>query len=148
MQWGFLADAFSLRGPAVLETRHISRIQKVHPSPRVSQTSPGIQASVSDVQESNAADDPNGVSPQNGNANNNEVEETKPAPMSKAKWKKKRYLMMEDVTKLIKKGDSHAPKKAEETVARMLKLSEVHQDPDMRPNEHIYNVRPAMSLLA
>jgi len=62
------------------------------------------------------------------------------AKFSKSKWKKKRYLMMQDVMKLIEKGDDKAPKKAEEIIARMRKLSQVHKDPDLRPNEQVYNV--------
>ena len=138
-----LTDAFSLRGPAVLvETRHISPIQELHPLPRFSQGTPVFEASVSDVQEVSAADD---APPENSNGNNIEEEEIKTATMSKAKWKKKRYLMMQDVMNLIKKGDSQAPKKAEETLARMLKLGEIHQDAGFLPNEQVYNVRQAMS---
>lgn len=60
--------------------------------------------------------------------------------MSKSKWKKKRYLMMQDVIKLIEKRDKHAPRKAHEIVTRMQKLSEVHQDDTMKPDQQVYNV--------
>ena len=61
--------------------------------------------------------------------------------MSKAKWKKKRYLMMQDVIDLIDQRDRRAPRKAQEIVSRMQKLSEVHQDDTMKPDEQVYNVR-------
>ena len=61
--------------------------------------------------------------------------------MTKSKWKKKRFLMMQDVIKLIEKRDSHAPRKAHEIVSRMQKLSEVNQDDTMKPDEQVYNVR-------
>ena len=61
--------------------------------------------------------------------------------MSKAKWKKKRYLMMQDVIGLIEKRDGRASRKAQEVVTRMLKLSKVHRDDSMKPDAQVYNVR-------
>lgn len=61
--------------------------------------------------------------------------------MSKAKWKKKRYLMMQDVIGFIDKRDARAPRKAHEIVSRMYKLSEIHQDDTMKPDAQVYNVR-------
>ncbi|CAB9518212.1 Pentatricopeptide repeat-containing protein [Seminavis robusta] len=61
-------------------------------------------------------------------------------PFSKLKWKKKRYLMMKDVRKLIDAGDNRAPRKAHEIVTRMHKLSEIYQDEDLRPDEQVYNL--------
>jgi hypothetical protein len=63
------------------------------------------------------------------------------ACFSKAKWKKKRYLMMKDVHALIGKGDSRAPHKAREIILRMLKLSDIHGDEGLRPNAEVYNVK-------
>jgi pentatricopeptide repeat protein len=60
---------------------------------------------------------------------------------SKAKWKKKRYLMMQDVQKKIQKNDPNAPRKAEEMVRRMLKLYENSgNDMDFRPTQQAYNL--------
>lgn len=61
--------------------------------------------------------------------------------LSKAKWKKKRYLMMQDVQKKINKGDPTAPRKAEEMVRRMLKLYENSgNDVEFRPTQQAYNL--------
>lgn len=60
---------------------------------------------------------------------------------SKAKWKKKRYLMMQDVKKKIQQNDPSAPRKAEEMVRRMLKLYENSgNDIDYRPTQQAYNL--------
>lgn len=60
---------------------------------------------------------------------------------SKAKWKKKRYLMMQDVKKKIKQNNPRAHQKAEEMVRRMLKLYEKSGgDSDLRPTLQAYNL--------
>jgi pentatricopeptide repeat protein len=61
--------------------------------------------------------------------------------LSKAKWKKKRYLMMQDVKKQIQLNNPQAPKKAEEMVRRMLTLYEKSGgDVDVRPTLQAYNL--------
>ena len=60
---------------------------------------------------------------------------------SKAKWKKKRYHMIQDVQLLIQQQNPNAPKKAEEMVRRMLKLYENSgNDLDFRPTLQAYNL--------
>lgn len=70
-----------------------------------------------------------------------ELDANRKSTFSKAKWKKKRYLMMKDVHALIEKGDGRAPHKAREIILRMLKLSEIHEDEGLRPNAEVYNVK-------
>lgn len=60
--------------------------------------------------------------------------------MTIAKWKKKRYLMMNDVQRLIEKRDRGAPHKAQEVIQRMRKLSQVYRDERLLPTERVYNV--------
>jgi hypothetical protein len=50
--------------------------------------------------------------------------------MSKAKWKKKKFLMTRDVTTLIRNGDPAAPKKAQEMIRRMWTLHQNKQASD------------------
>eukprot|EP00980_Cylindrotheca_fusiformis_P008291 scaffold1736_cov127-Cylindrotheca_fusiformis.AAC.105 len=72
----------------------------------------------------------------------NDQDKLMPKPkFSKGKWKKKRYLMMQDVQKKIQQNDPTAPRKAEEMVRRMLKLYE-HSGNDMefRPTQQAYNL--------
>lgn len=60
---------------------------------------------------------------------------------SKAKWKKKRYLLIQDVKKLIENNNPNAPKKAEAMVRRMLTLYEKSGgDLDLRPTLQAYNM--------
>lgn len=59
---------------------------------------------------------------------------------SKAKWKKKRFLLIQDVKKLIKKNDPSAPRKAEEVVRRMRTLYEKSGDLELRPTVQAYNL--------
>lgn len=61
--------------------------------------------------------------------------------LSKVKWKKKRYLMMQDVKKQIQSNNPQAPKKAEEMVRRMMSLYEKSGgDVDVRPTLQAYNL--------
>ena len=60
---------------------------------------------------------------------------------SKAKWKKKRFWMMQDVKKAIRQNSPRAPQKAEEMVRRMLTLYENSGgDTDLRPTLQAYNL--------
>jgi hypothetical protein len=60
---------------------------------------------------------------------------------SKAKWKKKRFLLIQDVKKLIEQNNAKAPKKAEAMVRRMLTLYEKSGgDSDLRPTLQAYNL--------
>jgi pentatricopeptide repeat protein len=60
---------------------------------------------------------------------------------SKVKWKKKRYLMMQDVKKKIREKDPSAPRKAEEMVRRMFQQYENSgRDMDFRPSLQAYNL--------
>jgi hypothetical protein len=60
---------------------------------------------------------------------------------SKVKWKRKRFLMMQDVQKRIQKGDPHAPRKAQEMVRRMWNLYEKSGDDlDYKPTLQAYNL--------
>lgn len=59
---------------------------------------------------------------------------------SKAKWKKKRFLMIQDIKKLIEDNNPNAPKKAEEMVRRMRTLYEKSGDLDARPPLQAYNL--------
>ena len=137
LERSIVVQAFSL--PAGPACRQISRTNQYDkdasslPIPRL-QTS----ADTHELLTENEADDTNDTS---SPSNEDSDDDSKPATFSKVKWKKKRYLMIQDVMKLIKNGDSRAPRKAEENVARMLKLSDIHQDDDLRPNEQVYNVR-------
>ena len=47
---------------------------------------------------------------------------------SKVRWKKKRHLMMEDVKSTIRKHPQKAPRKAEEMIHRMLRMSELYEE--------------------
>ena len=71
---------------------------------------------------------------------NDDDESSSQHTFSKAKWKKKRYLMMNDVAGLIERGDPRAPRKAQEIIHRMEKLAEIHNDEDLRPTIQAYNV--------
>lgn len=60
---------------------------------------------------------------------------------SKAKWKKKRFLLIQDVKRLVDQNDPHAARKAEEMVRRMLTLYEKSgNDVDLRPTLQAYNL--------
>jgi pentatricopeptide repeat protein len=60
---------------------------------------------------------------------------------SKVKWKKKRYLIMQDVKQSIRQGSPHAPRKAQEMVRRMLTLYEKSGfDTDYKPTSRAYNL--------
>lgn len=60
---------------------------------------------------------------------------------SKAKWKKKRYHMIQDVQTLIQQQHPNAPKKAEEMVRRMFKLYQNSgNDLDFLPTLQAYNL--------
>jgi pentatricopeptide repeat protein len=59
---------------------------------------------------------------------------------SKLRWKKKRFLMMQDVKQRIRDGDPHAPRKAREMVRRMLTLYEKNGDKEYKPNVEVYNL--------
>lgn len=48
--------------------------------------------------------------------------------------------MMQDVAKLIERRDSRAPRKAQEMITRMHRLSEVQGQEDLQPNDQAYNV--------
>ena len=147
-----LVDAFSLPRPATLRVNRItSSNYKLHSFPSGVQRL-GIHTSDGDAQEDSVGFVDSGESPPGGDTGNKKKDvgdsddydeyddKSKPVPISKAKWKNKRYMMMQDVMELIKNGDSHAPRKAEETVERMMRLSELHQDENLRPNEQVYNV--------
>ena len=59
---------------------------------------------------------------------------------SKAKWKKKRFLMIRDIKKLVEESNPNASKKAEEMVRRMRTLYEKSGDVDIRPPLQAYNL--------
>jgi pentatricopeptide repeat protein len=60
---------------------------------------------------------------------------------SKVKWKKKRYLMMQDVKQSIRQGSPKAPRKGQEMVRRMLTLYEKSGfDKDYKPTCQVYNL--------
>ena len=59
---------------------------------------------------------------------------------TKAKWKKKRFLMIQDIKKLIEESNPNASKKAEEMVRRMRTLYEKSGDVDIRPSLQAYNL--------
>ena len=60
---------------------------------------------------------------------------------SKNRWKKKRYLMMQDVKRKIQRNDPQAVRKAEEVVRRMLTLYEKSGgDMDYHPTLQAYNM--------
>ena len=60
---------------------------------------------------------------------------------SKVKWKRKRYLMIQDVKERIRQGDRHAPRKAQEMVRRMLNLYEKSGgDLEFKPTLQAYNL--------
>jgi len=59
---------------------------------------------------------------------------------SKAKWKKKRFLMIQDIKKLVEQNNPNASKKAEEMVRRMKTLYEKSGDEDIRPPLQAYNL--------
>ena len=60
---------------------------------------------------------------------------------SKNRWKKKRYLMIQDVKRMIQRNDPHALRKAEEVVRRMSTLYEKSGgDLDYRPTLQAYNM--------
>ena len=60
--------------------------------------------------------------------------------ISKAKWKKKRFLMLKDVNAAIQNQNPRASRKAEEAVRRMWQLYELTQDDDFKPNLQVYNL--------
>ncbi len=60
---------------------------------------------------------------------------------SKGKWKKKCFLLIQDVKKHIEQNNPNAPKKAEDMVRRMLTLYEKSgRDLDLRPTLQAYNL--------
>ena len=62
-------------------------------------------------------------------------------PFSKVKWKRKRYLLMQDVKKMIHRGDTHAPRKAQEMVRRMRTIYEKSgRDIELKPTQQAYNL--------
>lgn len=84
------------------------------------------------------ADDPDEVQ--------DESSSTSKHTFSKVKWKRKRHLMMQDVVTLTKAGDPKAPRKAQEMISRMQKLSAFYNDEELRPNIQVYNVRSVFSI--
>lgn len=60
--------------------------------------------------------------------------------VSKAKWKKKRFLLMQDVKQQIKRNDPKAPRTAEEMVKRMLNMYEKSGDSEYIPTIQAYNL--------
>ena len=54
----------------------------------------------------------------------------KPFQMGKSKWRNKRFLMMQDVVKMIYKGDRKAVRKAQDTVERTAFLLKQLDDPE------------------
>ena len=60
---------------------------------------------------------------------------------SKVKWKKKRYLMTQDVKQSIQQGSPDAPRKAKKMIRRMLTLYEKSgHDTDYKPTCKEYNL--------
>ena len=54
--------------------------------------------------------------------------------------------MIQDIITLTKKRDKHAPRKGEEAVTRMKKLSYYHNDEELWPDVQVYNVRASHHL--
>lgn len=70
-----------------------------------------------------------------------EILNSSSSKFSKAKWKKKRFLLIQDVKKHIEQNNPNAPKKAEDMVRRMLTLYEKSgRDIDLRPTLQAYNL--------
>ena len=60
--------------------------------------------------------------------------------ISKAKWKKKRFLMIKDINASIQQKQAHAAHKAEEAVRRHWKLWEMSGDDFFKPDLTVYNL--------
>lgn len=63
-----------------------------------------------------------------------------PKLFSKVQWKRKRYLMMQDVKESIQQGHPQASRKAQTMVRRMLSLYEKSNDMEFAPTEKVYNL--------
>lgn len=60
--------------------------------------------------------------------------------ISKAKWKKKKYLLTNDVTTMIAQNHPKAVAKAQEMIHRMWTLAEKTSDPHFQPDAAAYNL--------
>jgi pentatricopeptide repeat protein len=102
-------------------------------------------ATVSDETTAGAAanrtlSDDDGATPQDFDVEGSDMLIPK-SKFSKAKWKKKKFLLIQDVKKLIEQNNPNAPKKAEAMVRRMRTLYEKSGgDSDLRPTLQAYNL--------
>ena len=70
-----------------------------------------------------------------------QMSKQKKRPFSKVKWKRKQYLMVQDVKKMVRQGDPNAPRKAQEMVKRMRTEYEGNgRDFDLKPSLQAYNL--------